>query len=288
MDILKKNYKAFTAAFLGLFHFILLAIPFVSAFAKMGGESESQSVSGYTCLGSHMGELSGGIFLLIAQILFLIAAIGLLLIGAYMLVSAFLGDKINLPQSFGPISPTYLYTWIHLGYAAAGVLMFLATVIVSIANTETQELFGYTMSAGISIGFGSILGFVLSAGSFVGVFLLEKNGIMGNGGASQSGGPRRVEAVSRARLVCSQCGQTAQRGSAFCSKCGGKVVEVVPTKPVCVACGAPAKRGDAFCSLCGGKVEEVAQTKPVCESCGAPAKKGDAFCALCGGKIVQK
>lgn len=284
MDILKKNYKAFTAAFLGLFHFILLAIPFVSAFVKMSGMSQSQGVSGYTCLGSHMGELSGGVFLLIAQILFLIAAIGLLLIGAYMLLSAFLGDKINLPESFGPISPTYLYTWIHLGYAAAGVLMFLATVIVSIANTQSAEYY----SAGIAIGFGSILGFLLSVGSFVGVFLLEKKGIMGNCGASQSGGPRRVEAVPRVRFACSQCGQTAQRGSAFCSKCGGKVVEVVPTKPVCVACGAPAKRGDAFCSLCGGKVEEVAQTKPVCDSCGAPAKKGDAFCSLCGGKIVQK
>lgn len=284
MDILKKNYKAFTAAFLGLFHFILLAIPFVSAFVKMTGMSQSKGVSGYICLGSQMGELKVGVFLLIAQILFLVAAIGLLLIGAYMLLSSFLGDQLNLPQSFGPISPTYLYTWIHLGYAATGILMFLATVVVSIANTQSGEYY----SAGISIGIGSILGFVLSAGSFVGVFLLEKNGIMGNGGASQSGGPRRVEAVPRVRFACSQCGQTAQRGSAFCSKCGGKVVEVVPTKPVCVACGAPAKRGDAFCSLCGGKVEEVAQTKPVCESCGAPAKKGDAFCSLCGGKIVQK
>lgn len=288
MDILKKNYKALTAAFLGLFHFILLAIPFASAFVKTVGYSKSEGVSGYICLGSQMGELKVGIFLQIAQILFLIAAIGLLLIGAYMLLSAFLGDKINLPQSFGPISPTYLYTWIHLGYAVTGILMFVATVVVSIANTKSQDFYGYTTSAGVAIGVGSILGFVLSVGSFVGVFLLEKKGIMGNGGASQSSGPRRVEAVPRARFACSQCGQTAQRGSAFCSKCGGKVVEVVPTKPVCVACGAPAKRGDAFCSLCGGKIEEVAQTKPVCESCGAPAKKGDAFCSLCGGKIVQK
>lgn len=271
MDFVKKNLKALVAVFLGLFHFVLLAIPFIGVFAQGFG---SKGVPGYLCLGEDMAELEAGGFMKVALILFLIAAIALLLAGVYLLVVSLLGDKSNLSSGLAG----KLCTWVHMGYAGTSILTFLAVVIVSIANTKTTEALGISMKSGISIGFGSILGVLLAAGSFAGIWLMEKKGIMGDAG----------DGAMKTRFVCSQCGEVAKKGAAFCLKCGGKVEEVLPTKPVCSICGAPAKKGAAFCSLCGGKVEEVVPTRPVCEVCGAPGKNGAAFCSLCGGKIVQK
>ena len=274
MDIVKKNLKAIVAGFLGVFHFILMALPFAGVYAEGMGQSETKNISGYKCLGDAVSGMDAAVLLKIALIVFLLAGIAMLLIGLYLLLDAFMGDKINLPFKLD----AKLRDWIHMGYAGASVLVLLAGIIVSIANKQTESFMGISVSAGVSIGAGTIFGVLLAVGSFVGLWFVEKKGLMDAIDFGALG----------ARFACAQCGAPAKKGSAFCSKCGGQVVEIAITKPMCTACGAPAKKGEAFCSKCGGKVEEVVPTKPVCENCGAPAKGGAAFCPLCGGKIVQK
>lgn len=278
MAFVKNNLKAIVATFLGAFHFVLMAIPFISVFAKGMEGTESQGASGYKCFGAELGLIEAGGFMKFTLILFLIVAIALLLIGTYLLLISILGDKVNLPSSFGPVSAEKLCGWTHLGYAGTSILVLLAVIIVSIANTQSMDFLGYSVKTGITVGFGVIFGVLLAVGSVVGLWFIEKKNVLGTTGA----------VATKSRFVCSQCGAAANKESAFCSKCGGKIVEEVPTKPMCTACGAPAKKGDIFCSKCGGKVENIAMTKPVCESCGAPAKDDAVFCSWCGGKIVQR
>lgn len=275
MDFVKKNFKGIVAAFLGLLHFVLLAFPFIGVFAKGMGMSETKNMSGYDCFGDAMKAIeTGGGFMQFALIVFLIVAIAMLLIGLYLLLASFLGNKIKLPTDvIGK-----LCTLIHMGYAGSSLLVLWAAIVVSIANTKTEEFMGITMTAGVSIGFGVIFAVLLAIGSCVAVWIIEKKGLMGISGAGET----------KSRFACVQCGEVAKKGSAFCCKCGGQVVEIIPTKPMCTVCGAPAKKGDVYCAKCGGKIEEIPLTKPVCEACGAPAKNDAKFCSLCGGKIVLK
>lgn len=295
MDMVKKNLKAIVAIFLGVFHFILLAIPFLSSYTEGADELaelgelfgiegmntlKNQSYSGYACLGKTVGEMKVGGFLAFSQIVFLLAAVAFLLIGGYLLTRYFLKDKMGALGNVDSASVDKMYGWIHLTYLLASILTLIAAISVAATNTANSlnSVDILTLPTITTIGFGPILGVLLAVASRIILKILKKKGKLDD----------IDDTASRTQFVCTQCGAIAKKGSAFCSKCGGQVVEKMPTRPMCTVCGAPAKKGDVFCSKCGGKVEEVVPTKPVCEVCGAPAKNGAAFCSLCGGKIVQK
>jgi rRNA maturation endonuclease Nob1 len=285
LENVKGNLKGLVCAFLGLFHFIWMAIPYGALYASMGDEKHSENFSGYKMFDGELffdpdsikvGFL-GGIF----QILALICAIVLAVSAVYLLVKAFFG--VELPEQFGPVQVSKVRDLSMLAYAAANLLVLLSMIIISIANNRTEELWGMKLSAGISLGFGLFLVVFLSVGAFVAFTVIEKKY------------PELLEGGSSEKtiFVCDQCGASAKKGAAFCGACGGSVSEkvVLPTIFVCSGCGAKAKKGVAFCAACGGQVVEQLAPPPTmfaCSSCGAKAKKGVAFCSKCGGQIIEK
>lgn len=270
----KANLRSLVCAFLGLFQFVLLAIPYAAAYMSYGDETESRGFSGYQVLGDEMGGADAGFLATLFQILAFICGIVLLLSAAYLLVKAFFG--VDMPDQFGPVSAAKVRDFALMGYAGTNVLLFVSLIIISLANSE--EMFGVEM--GVSLGFGIFLAIILSVGAFVALKVLEQKM------------PQLFEAGAPAtQFVCEQCGASAKKGAAFCAKCGGKVIETLPVTYACEQCGASAKKGVAFCSKCGGKIvaNTAAPAAPaaaaVCPQCGAALKDGAAFCTTCGCKI---
>jgi hypothetical protein len=59
----------------------------------------------------------------------------------------------------------------------------------------------------------------------------------------------RAEAGQK-RGECAKCGESVDKGDAFCAKCGARVI----VDRTCENCGAKAKSADKFCRKCGGKI----------------------------------
>lgn len=278
VDNVKRNTRWLVCAFLGIFHFVILAMNTIAAFVDMGKKSESEGLSGYETLGEATLDsgLDGGAFLFICQLFVLIAAIAMLIAAAVIIIKEFMG--VSIPDAFGPVKLKTVGGIIHLAYAALHILLLISIIVVCIANTESEEFLGETYTMGVRPAFGFILSFILSIGSFVGLYFLEKlvPGFKGDGAAS-----------AKVAYACESCGTSAKKGAAFCSKCGGKVVaRVTPAATAthyCSKCGATAAEGAAFCSKCGGAV--VKNDVPTCPNCGAIVKEGAVFCGGCGTKL---
>lgn len=278
VDNVKRNTRWLACAFLGIFHFVILAMNTIAAFVEMGKKSESEGISGYDTLGEAIleSELDGGVFLFICQLFILIAAIAMLIAAAVIIIKEFFG--VAIPDSFGPVKLKTVGNITHLAYAALHVLLLIAVIVVCVANTESEEFLGETWTMGYRPAFGFFLSFILSIGSFVGLYFLEKlvPGFKGDGAAS-----------AKVAYACEACGEGAKKGAAFCSKCGGKVVaRVTPAATAthyCSKCGATAAEGAAFCAKCGGAV--VKNDIPTCPNCGAIVKEGAMFCGGCGTKL---
>ena len=279
LENVKGNLKGLVCAFLGLFHFIWMAIPYANLYMKSEDTKMNENFSGYDLFS--FGSAKVGFLVVLFQVLALIAAIVLLVSAAYLLVKAFVG--IDLPEEFGPVSFTKVRDISMLAYAGANVLLFLSQIIVALANTYSIKNDFADMKLGIGLGFGIFWVVLLSAGAVAAFFVIEKKY------------PELLEGGSfeKTVYVCDQCGASAKKGAAFCGACGGTVSEkiILPTIFVCSGCGAKAKKGVAFCASCGGQVVEQIAPPPTmfaCSSCGAKAKKGVAFCSKCGGQIVEK
>ena len=277
MSTLKKNLTAFIAATLGLFHFILLAIPYCGQYVKLGAQSVRDHISGYGAMGEDMTMLDAGGFAVFTQIITLLAAISLLLVGAYLVVRAFLKGKADLPGGFGAFSFEFLCRILLLAYAGASFLTFLACIIVSIANTGSGATFSsyLTYRYGVSIGFGPILGVLLSAGGVVAPLLLKKLGVL------KETAPAEAAPVNAAPVNAAPAAPVYEAPAA--------PIYTAPAAPekakFCSNCGTPLEDGALFCSGCGTK---LAPPVYACSQCGAPSAEGIAFCSQCGGKIVQK
>ncbi len=278
VDDVKRNTRWLVCAFLGIFHFVILAMNTIAAFAKSGGKSESQGFSGYETLGETLldSELDGGVFLFICQLFILIAAIAMLIAAAVIIIKEFFG--VSIPDSFGPVKLKSIGNITYFAYAALHILLLIAVIVVCIANGETEKFLGQTYKTGVRPAFGFFFSLILSIGSFVGLYFLEKKvpGFTGEGTSS-----------AKIAYVCESCGTSAKKGAAFCTKCGGKVVtRVTPAATAthyCSKCGATASAGAGFCAKCGGAVVE--NDIPKCPNCGAIVKEGAAFCGVCGNKL---
>lgn len=271
---LRKNFLWTLCGGIGIFHYILLAIPYVAAFAKYGSESQSEGASGYRVM--DIWEGFSGVMSSLVQILVLVVSIVLLAIGIIALLKEF--GIFDLTEKLGKdVDLKKLGEYGLLAYAGLNVLLFVFLLIFCIANTESimGMKYGYRLSAGMFITL------IIAIGAVVGNKLVEKKFPMD-------------ENASITIYKCSQCGQKAKAGVKFCTACGGAVIETQPEpKPVyvCSGCGASAKKGVNFCPSCGGAVIETQPApKPVyvCSGCGASAKKGTNFCPSCGGQIVEK
>ncbi len=243
--MLRKNFLWFLCGGLGVFHFILMCIPYVAAYAEFGSNSTSEGASGYKVF--DMWDLGfSGVMSSLVQIFILIVAIALIALAV-----------IALLKEFGVADVTGVFNNLKLGgaegkqldklgeygllaYAGLNILLFVFLIIVSLTNKESY--FGATM--GIKLSAGIFITLVFAIGAVVALRLVEKKFPMGE---------NAVITIHK----CSKCGKKVKASIKFCPECGGEIIETQPEpKPVyvCSGCGASAKKGVNFCSGCGGQI----------------------------------
>ena len=69
----------------------------------------------------------------------------------------------------------------------------------------------------------------------------------------------QIEADKPKTVICTSCGAEIPSGSAFCGKCGGKVV--VNKNKICPKCGSSVPYDDVFCNNCGERLNQQQEEK---------------------------
>ncbi len=270
------NLSYWLCAFLGLFQFILFAIPYLSGFEKAAGvRYKYGKLNGYNIMDLWNGGFSG-IMSSIFQILILILGIVMLAYGVCGILKSF-GIFEQFPDEFKGISAKKYGEFALYGYVGLNFLLLIFLIILTAVNTYTYEdtWTSTTYKAGICLSAGIFLTLIFSIGAAVALKVLEAKF------------PVTDEETVKTIYVCAECGKKAKKGANFCAECGGKVEEKTVASYVCEQCGKSAKKNEKFCSECGGKIVEKGNDSVyrVCEKCGKKGGEG-AFCAECGGKIV--
>ncbi len=245
---LLSNLSYLLCAGLGLLHFILLAIPYGSAFVSYSvGGSYAEGFSGYKVMNTWDFGFPG-VMCSFIQIIILIGAIAMLAYGVLGLLKAF--DIVSvLPDEIGGFSVKKCGDYALFGYAGLNFLLFVFMAILSIANTEAEEIGGGTMKAGIGLGAGLFITLIIAAGGAVAVYFVPKKFPVDD----------NAPVVS---YVCPQCGKKTKKSVNFCPDCGAEIEEKIeiPAVYLCEECGKKVKKGINFCSDCGGRIVEVVAT----------------------------
>ncbi len=149
MNMVKKNLAYLLCAGVGVLNFILLIIPYVTAFVEASGYGEmTENFSGYQVMSEFWSDLGfSGVMIGLLQIFVLIAGIALLAIGALGLLESF--GVIKLMGNKGKNIAWYVL----VAYAVLNLLLLVFLIVFCVSNTEE--------------GFGASAGFKLSAGIFV-------------------------------------------------------------------------------------------------------------------------
>ena len=317
MDKIKSNLNYVLCAFLGLFHFVFLSFRYITAFMSYDGEREGEKLcSGYGLMEFELFEGADGRFLVILaaiiQILLLVLAFAMLVVGVMALLKSF-GQFDQFPDQIGGFETSKLAGWALLGYGAANVLILLLLIIFGFANTESYG----RLRGGVCAGFGIFFtAFFALAGALCPILLpkfvpgINEGG--DNGGitltyrcakcgarASKTekfckacGGSVVSEVVKQYNYVCNKCGKRMRQSDRFCNACGGSVVavEVKNYEYLCGNCGKKMRKTDRFCNACGGAVveKEIIPMITLCSKCGVTMNKNDKFCKICGGAAIQK
>jgi len=280
---LKANLNYALCAFLGLFHFVMLAFNYVSAFAKYSGERNADpALNGYQTMkfSDLVDTQAAGLAVVngILQILLLLLAVALLAVGVMGLLKAF-GIFEQFPDKVDKYETKKLAGFGLLGYTAISFLLFVLMLIWAGVNTES--MFG--VKIGVCVGFGMYFALIFGGLLAAVPYVLPK--FVPGLNEETARGPQMT-------YRCEKCGKKAGKNEKFCSVCGGAVVaEVVKQyNYVCSGCGKKMKKTDKFCSVCGGAVVavEVKQMEYVCSNCGKKMKKTDKFCNVCGGAVVER
>ena len=272
LEKIKSNLTYVVCAVLGLFNFILLAIPYISSYysydlGEWGGkQSSSDGISGYKVMDMWEGGFSGVMSSLI-QLFVLLLGIGLLAWGVLGLLKA-LDILPQFPDKLGGFESKKLGEFGLFGFAGLNVLLLVFLIIFSAANSESYSEYGYSSSAGIRLSAGIFISLILSVGAVVALKVLEKKFP-----ASES-----AETVI---YVCSKCGKRARAKDKFCNECGGAVEQQVKVnnKYVCTKCGKEATAKDKFCNACGGEIAIKAPSPPENKAESVPANASEPFSA---------
>lgn len=126
---------------------------------------------------------------------------------------------------------------------------------------------GIGQYSNLGIGLGMVTGLSGSIGGQV--------GMMANAAIN---GSHADTATPNETVVCGKCKCALPKDSAFCFKCGEKVVSENMCE--CPSCKKIIPKA-AFCMYCGHKFE----AKKKCKSCGSELVDGACFCLKCGEKI---
>ena len=168
MDKIKQNLTYFICAFLGIWNFIMLAIPYVSIFVSLNGVSQTEGASGYKCMSLWDGGFSGVMSSLL-QIAILIVGIILLAIGTVGILKTFNVIKKLPDNKTKGIAQGTLNTFAILN---AVLLVFL--IILTAVNTTSTNTGDYEMSVGIKLSAGIFIAVVLSVGTAIANAVLNK------------------------------------------------------------------------------------------------------------------
>ena len=168
MNVIKKNWAYFCCAVLGLFNFILLAIPYIAAFADYGFVSLTEGISGYRVMDMWDGGFSGVMSSLL-QIFILILGIALLALGVMGLLKA-KGVCKALPDKLGKFESKKVGEIGLLVMTILNVLLLVFLIIVTVQNTEGDS----SGRAGIKLSAGIFLAIIFWAAAYVGGKLIAK------------------------------------------------------------------------------------------------------------------
>ncbi len=248
MEKIKSNLTYVVCAGLGLFNFILLAIPYIASYysydlGEWGGKkSDSEGISGYKVMDLWELKFSGVMSSLI-QLFILLLGIALLAWGVLGLLKAF-GVFEKFPDRLGKFESKKIGEYGLFGIAGLNVLLLIFLIVLTATNSESYSEYGMESSAGIRLSAGIFISLVLTIGAVVALKILEKKLPVG---ASS-------EIVTYA---CAKCGKKAKSSDKFCSACGGEIEKKVVVKEqyACVKCGKKASAKDKFCSVCGGEIK---------------------------------
>ncbi len=248
MEKIKSNLTYVVCAVLGLFNFILLAIPYIASyysydFGEWGGkQSDSEGISGYKVMDLWELKFSGVMSSLI-QLFVLLVGIALLVWGVLGLLKAF-GIFDKFPDRLGKFESKKIGELGLFGLAGLNVLLLVFLIILSATNSESYSEYGYESSAGIRLSAGIFISLVITVGAAVALKVLEK----------------KLPVSANSEIVtyaCSKCGKKAKAADKFCSECGGEIEKKVVVKEeyACVKCGKRATAKEKFCSECGGEIK---------------------------------
>lgn len=260
LNKLKNGWTYLICAVLGLFNFIFLAFPYISAYysydlgAWGGKQSESEGLSGYEVM-SELWELEfAGVMSALMQILILVLGIGLLAFGVMGLLKM-LGVFEKFPERLGNLETKKLGEFGLYGLAGLNLLLLVFLIIVAASNSEKSE-YG---SAGIRLSAGIFITLIFLIGAIVGLKLLEKKLPAGDGDGES--------------YLCSKCGKRAKASDKFCNECGGAIEKRAAEKAeyACTKCGKAATEKDKFCSDCGGEIAVKAPPAPEAAEAPPPA-----------------
>ncbi len=246
------NLSYWLCGFLGIWQFILLAIPYLASFAKYDGVRETYgTASGYQIMRLWDGGFSGVMSALL-QIFILVLGIVMLVYGACGILKS-VGVFEKFPDKLGKCSMKKWGEIALYAYVGLNVLLFIFLIVLTAQNTYTYEYTdGTKLKSGIAFSAGMFITLAFVIGAPVALKWLEAKCPVDEGEA----------AIMRA-YICTKCGKKTKKGAKFCSECGGEVEEKVNAGYACTQCGAKAKEGDNFCSSCGGKIEPVQYEREV-------------------------
>ena len=147
---IKKLIKPLSLLLCAVLFFIFMAMSFIDF--SMAGVSESVA-NGYDCLNPFDAQFTADS--LSSTFLYTIAGFLVIL----MLIAAILMAITGLLSLLGKDVPalTKYADIVFLGYTVASILSFLCLLIYGFGNTESEEIFGETISAGLGVGIGAIL-----------------------------------------------------------------------------------------------------------------------------------
>ena len=149
---MKQNIAYLLCEVVGLLTFIFFALPYIAAFAKYSGYSQSKTLSGYKVMSELWENFGfGGVMSGIFQILVLVAGVFLLVYGACGLLKSFgvlkLTDKLN-GVVCNKIAEIALFA-----YVAINILLVVFMIVLCVDNTETMSgvTVGIRFSAGVFV-----------------------------------------------------------------------------------------------------------------------------------------
>ena len=265
LEKLKTNIGYAICAFLGLFNFIFMAMPYLTISSSYSSYTEHGT--GYEILGGWEGNFYI-VLLSIISLCILIASVVMLLFGAFALLCSFVSVK----------QPDIVNKFITLDIAKLLIKIFM---IINIVHFSFLFMIGFvtTVTAG---SYGSVLPGV---GAWL-VVIFAVCAHIANKIISAKLNTAQKPAV-KVVYACTACGATAKKGNNFCSACGGKVEKKVVTEGSSTEDALPEETVAEEATPTEASAHEATaeEAKASCPVCYSAIPEGTTVCPVCGSAV---